>query len=116
VDFNYLPEYYLLPDEINDFEDLLRDKKDDTTYILKPSKGRAGRGIKLVKTIQDIPKSAYETETLVQKYIENPLLMGNKKFDARLYVMIYGVDPIVAYLCEEGLARFCTHNYQKPNG
>jgi hypothetical protein len=45
---------------------------------------------------------------LVQRYIENPLVMGHKKFDARLYVVIKGVDPIEAYLCEEGLARFCT--------
>ena len=33
----------------------------------------------------------------------------------RLYVVIYGIDPINAYLCDEGLARFCTHNYSKPN-
>jgi 5S rRNA maturation endonuclease (ribonuclease M5) len=29
--------------------------------------------------------------------------------------VIYGIDPISAYLCDEGLARFCTHNYSKPN-
>lgn len=29
--------------------------------------------------------------------------------------MIKGVDPIEAYLCEEGLARFCTQNYRKPD-
>lgn len=25
-----------------------------------------------------------------------------------------GVDPIKAYICDEGLARFCTQKYQKP--
>lgn len=110
-----MPEYYLLPDEINEFEENLKDKKnEDVTYIFKPSKGRQGKGIRLVKSLADIPKNAYENDYLVQRYIENPLLIQNKKFDARIYVLIYGVEPMYAYLCEEGLARFCTHNYQKP--
>lgn len=29
--------------------------------------------------------------------------------------MIRGVDPVEAYLCDEGLARFATHNYKKPD-
>jgi len=44
----------------------------------------------------------------VQRYVENPLVVQNKKFDIRLYIVIKGVDPIEAYLFEEGLARFCT--------
>lgn len=44
----------------------------------------------------------------MQRYIENPLLIQSKKFDLRLYVVIKGVERIEAYLCEEGIARFCT--------
>jgi hypothetical protein len=33
----------------------------------------------------------------------------------RLYVLIKGFDPIEAYLCDEGLARFCTSEYRQPN-
>jgi hypothetical protein len=36
------------------------------------------------------------------------LLVNNKKFDIRLYVVIKGVDPIEAYVYDEGLARFAT--------
>jgi len=36
------------------------------------------------------------------------MLVANKKFDIRLYIVIKGVDPIEAYLFEDGLARFCT--------
>jgi hypothetical protein len=65
-------------------------------------------------------------EYLVQRYIENPLLISGKKFDIRLYVVIKGVERIEAYVYEEGLARFCTvshlyinflqSNYKKPDG
>lgn len=30
-------------------------------------------------------------------------------------MVIKGVDPLQAYLCDEGLARFCTANYAKPD-
>lgn len=47
--------------------------------------------------------------------MENPLIIEKKKFDCRLYVLIRGVDPVEAFLYDEGLARFCTHNYKKPD-
>jgi len=67
---------------------------EDQTFIAKPSKGKAGKGIRLLKKFSELPKSAYENEYLVQRYIENPLLVNGKKFDVRLYVVIYGVDPV----------------------
>jgi len=31
-------------------------------------------------------------------------------------VLIKGVNKIEAYICDEGIARFCTSNYKKPDG
>jgi len=113
-EYRFMPDSFLLPDEIYDLELHMRHFPHQT-FIAKPSKGRGGEGIYLIKKFQDLPKNAFSNEFLVQRYIENPLVMGHKKFDARLYVVIKGVDPIEAYLCEESLARFCTQNYRKPD-
>lgn len=32
----------------------------------------------------------------------------------RIYVLIKSYDPIEAYYCDEGLARFCTEDYKVP--
>ena len=78
------------------------------TFICKPSKGRGGDGISLIRKFSDLPKNAFSQEYLIQRYIENPLLIQNKKFDVRLYVVIKGVNRIEGYMCEEGIARFAT--------
>jgi hypothetical protein len=45
---------------------------------------------------------------VVQRYISNPLLVDGYKFDLRVYVVIVGTNPLSAFVCDEGLARFCT--------
>ena len=43
------------------------------------------------------------------------MLIDNKKFDLRIYVLITSTDPFIAYVNKEGLARFCTVDYVSPN-
>uniref|UniRef100_A0A8C9G960 Tubulin--tyrosine ligase-like protein 9 n=1 Tax=Piliocolobus tephrosceles TaxID=591936 RepID=A0A8C9G960_9PRIM len=49
---------------------------------------------------------------IVQEYIQNPLLIGGKKFDIRLYVLIKSFYPLTIYLYRNGFARFA-HTYFK---
>ena len=42
-------------------------------------------------------------------------MVDNKKFDLRVYVLIISLDPLIAYIADEALVRFCTENYDKPS-
>ena len=89
-------------------------KNKSKTWICKPSKGAQGDGLQLVNNIWEISDQIQKDEYIIQDYIEKPLLVDQKKFDLRLYIIIYGVEPMTAYLYEEGMARFCTVDYKAP--
>lgn len=42
---------------------------------------------------------------IVSRYIHNPLLLGGKKFDLRLYVLVMSYRPLLVYLSTHGFAR-----------
>ena len=52
---------------------------------------------------------------MVQRYLSKPHLIEGYKYDLRLYVFINGINPLRIYLYKDGLARFATEPYQKPN-
>jgi hypothetical protein len=51
----------------------------------------------------------------VQEYLDRPLLVDYKKFDLRIYVLVTSIDPLIAFIGEEAMVRFCTEDYQKPS-
>jgi len=93
---NFSPISFLIPEESTALENYM-EAHPRFCFIGKPSCGKGGEGIFLLQKIKDIPNNAMTGEKkdmLVQRYIKTPLLLDNKKFDLRLYVLIVGLDPI----------------------
>ena len=62
--------------------------------------------------MNDIPANE---SCIVSRYIPNPLLINDLKFDLRIYVLISSFDPLRIYIYDEGLARFACETYNPNN-
>ncbi|NXI88767.1 TTLL5 polyglutamylase, partial [Rhipidura dahli] len=106
--FHILPQTFILPMEYQDFCSTY--SRDRGPWIVKPVASSRGRGVYLINNPSQI---IVEDNILVSRYISNPLLIDDFKFDVRLYVLVTSYDPLVVYLYEEGLARFATVRYDQ---
>jgi tubulin polyglutamylase TTLL6/13 len=121
-EFDFSPRSWMFPANWEEFQAAFRARRareqaDSTlermTYIVKPGSGCQGRGIFLTQSLEDthFPQNGY----IAQEYISRPLLIRRKKFDMRIYVAITSVTPLRLYLFQDGLARFCTEDYEQPD-
>ena len=80
--------------------------------IVKPEFAAEGRGIYLIRKIDNMDLNV---NMIVQKYIKNPFLIKKLKFDLRVYALVTSINPLRVYINKEGLARFATEEYLKPD-
>lgn len=51
---------------------------------------------------------------VVQEYLDKPHLIDDLKYDLRIYVLLYGINPMRCFIHHKGLARFATETYVAP--
>ncbi|KAJ1565482.1 Tubulin polyglutamylase ttll6, partial [Nowakowskiella sp. JEL0078] len=103
-----------MPQEYEDLKIACKSRRPRQAFISKPAQGCQGKGIFLFKSLKDI-QSTKDSDLIVQTYIAKPYLLDGLKFDLRLYVLVTSVDPLRVFIYNDGLARFATEPYRRPN-
>uniref|UniRef100_A0AAV2IZM5 Malonyl-CoA-acyl carrier protein transacylase, mitochondrial n=1 Tax=Knipowitschia caucasica TaxID=637954 RepID=A0AAV2IZM5_KNICA len=120
---DFVPVTFMLPADYNLFVEEFR-KNPSSTWIMKPCGKAQGKGIFLINKLSQIKKWSRDSRTstfvaassgkeayVISVYIDNPLLIGGKKFDLRLYVLVTTYRPLKCYMYKLGFCRFCTVKY-----
>lgn len=121
IHLDFMPVTFALPSDYNMFVEEYR-KSPASTWIMKPCGRSQGSGIFLINKLSKLKKWSRDTKHIFQpqlnkeayvisRYIDNPLLIGGKKFDLRLYVLVTSFRPLKAYQFKHGFCRFCTVKY-----
>ncbi|DAZ96209.1 TPA: hypothetical protein N0F65_012571, partial [Lagenidium giganteum] len=110
-EFAFYPRSFLIPAESVELQKAMESGPKNATYIVKPRTLCQGKGISLIQSYSKLPPNE---PCVVQRYVDNPLLIDGFKFDLRIYVLVYSVLPLKLYIFRNGLARFCTSQFKKP--
>eukprot|EP00405_Crypthecodinium_cohnii_P008126 CAMPEP_0206423768 /NCGR_PEP_ID=MMETSP0324_2-20121206/2853_1 /ASSEMBLY_ACC=CAM_ASM_000836 /TAXON_ID=2866 /ORGANISM="Crypthecodinium cohnii, Strain Seligo" /LENGTH=510 /DNA_ID=CAMNT_0053888343 /DNA_START=230 /DNA_END=1758 /DNA_ORIENTATION=- len=131
--YNVYPITFVVPQEYNMFVEEFK-KHAGATWIMKPVGRSQGAGIFLVNKLTQLqqwrpsnnwkpPKDSSKDPDdedgakegpelyVVQKYLDDPLLVGGKKFDIRLYVLVTSYQPLTVYMHRAGFCRFSMSRY-----
>jgi len=118
----FVPTTYVLPADYSLFVEEFR-RNPNQMWIMKPTGKAQGKGIFIINKLAQIKKwsntntkwankpATAQEAYVISRYIEEPLLIGGKKFDLRIYVLVTNYRPLKAYLHSDGFARFCNAKY-----
>lgn len=87
------------------------------TLIVKPDEGSQGTGIGIAQSRPALSRLvATASPAIVQEYIAQPLLLDDRKWDCRIYVLMMPLPDggHVSFLAREGLVRVCLERYEQP--
>ena len=72
----------------------------DNIWIVKPASLSRGRGIKTFDNITEILDYIIgkEISWVIQKYIENPLIIKKRKFDIRQWLVLTDMKPFRVWI------------------
>ena len=107
-DYKFFPKTWLLPHQLEGLKNYAN-ANPNANFIVKPEAMSQGKGIFITKRFDQIDPSEH---LVVQKYIKNPYLIDEHKFDFRVYVLVTNVHPLRIFLFREGLARFASEKYK----
>lgn len=119
---DFIPTTYVLPLNYSFFVKEYQ-RIPQSTWILKPCGKSKGEGIFLINKLSSLKIWSRKTKKCIQnnltnqnmyvisRYINNPLLIGEKKFDLRIYVLVTSFRPLKAYMFRNGFCRFCSVKY-----
>ena len=113
--FTCYPKSFIWPEDEFDIKEYMKETKD--FVIAKPSSGTMGAGIVIIQKIEDLEKLTRDQEIIIQKYINNPLLLGerNRKVDFRVsFAHIFNGkdhDDGCVYYQTFDQARICVDTY-----
>ncbi|CAD6195051.1 unnamed protein product [Caenorhabditis auriculariae] len=101
-----VPEAFQLPQEKTKFLKFV-EANPDFLWVQKDNNHRNIQ-IKRVEEM-DLEKKG----TFVQRFVENPLLIDNRKFDTGIYTVVTSLLPLRVYIYEgDVLIRFCPKDYE----
>lgn len=103
-DMNFVPATFNLPADYSLFLEEFKRHPAASKWIMKPSSKAQGKGIFLINKLSQIKKWASSKwggiQYIISTYIDRPLLIGGKKFDLRLYVLVTKYRPLKVYVHE----------------
>lgn len=103
----FWPESFVLPGDEAKLAEFRAKASPPPIFAVKPVNLYGGQGITLTRD----PPATTAHPTVIQRYLDDPFLVNGRKFHARVYVLVTGLDPVRAYVYREGIARIAPEHY-----